>query len=92
MNVCNLNIKDDMPSRLNHGANAAGDSGAGVDGCIVLHDLVNLPVEDATVEVVQQLLILADNLEMHHRIAHCRSLLANFKRISIQVQDAHAFY
>jgi len=54
-----------MPSRLDHGANAAGDTGACVDGRIVLHDLVNLPVEDASVKVVQQLLILADNLEMH---------------------------
>ena len=57
-----------MLALLSHGADAAGDAGAGLDQRIPLHDGVDLPVEDALVELFQQLLVKAENLEVNDGI------------------------
>lgn len=41
----------------------------------LLHYGVDLPVEDAAVKVVQQLLVFADDFEMHYRVWHTVSFL-----------------
>lgn len=55
---------------------AACDSRPGIDQRLLLHDGVDLSIEDRVAKVIQELLVLAENLEMHHLISHRKILLA----------------
>jgi len=58
----------DMHAAFAHGAYTAGDSGAGFDERVALHDGGDLPVENVLVELLQQLLVFAENLEMYYGV------------------------
>jgi hypothetical protein len=57
-----------VSTAFSHGADAAADAGAGFNQRIPLHRGGDLLVEDAFVERLQQLLVLAWNLEVNNRI------------------------
>src|ERR1039458_10658067 len=66
--IRNRNIKRHMPAAFPHGADAPADAGAWVDQRISLHNGADLQVENVLVERFQQLLVLAENLEMDNRM------------------------
>src|ERR1035441_7231476 len=74
--IRNRNIKRHMLAAFPQGPDAPADAGAWFDQRIALLDGVDLPVENAFVELLQQLLVLAENLEMYNPMeigrASCR--------------------